>query len=229
MYFIQIQWNLWEVSVSGKKDCTSSHYISLQKLAKNKGWECPIVFWLCNPMSLTLFAGCVYSTEALCLEACQSRGSAYWILSTQWKKDSQLWEDSVWDLHAGKLKILQWVLLHHGYKQVNCLAIPYTHSVREWFFCQCSGLLHELCILAAWCSPPSKYATWTLCYIVRNHPNFNLKTQQAYHLFILWRAVKSSILSSTTDKATNLLKSKNPRMLVYSCTFMIYSSGCKLL
>lgn len=115
------------------------------------------------------------------------------------KRDSQLWEDSARELHANKLRNLQWMLSYHGYKQANCLAIPYKYSVRQWFFCQCSRLLHKLFILAAWCSP-SKYVAWTLCYIVRYNQNFNLKTQQLYHLLILWRALKSSILFSTTDK-----------------------------
>lgn len=54
-------------------------------------------------------------------------------------------------------------------------------------------LLHDA--LATWCSPPSKYAADTICYIgnssARNSQNFNLKKKNPYHLLTLWRALKS--------------------------------------
>jgi len=94
-------------------------------------------------------------------------------------------------------------------------------------------LLHRA--LPTWCSPLSKSAADTICYIgnssVRNNQNFNLKKK---HILIIrlscgehWSL--TSTLSSTTDLATDLLKSKNPKMLVYSHTFrhiLLDVNGC---
>lgn len=164
---------------------------------KRKDENAILCFWMCNPTSLTLFAG--FHPGFM-----EPRGMSQQRLCLLYIK------------HPMKkgLPALRRKCMGSSCKQTQ---EPTVGAFTPWL--QASRLLGNslqtpcktvILLPMLWASPWALYfgclvfsslkIRWTLCYIVRNNPNFNLKPQQPYHLLILWIALKSSILSSTTDK-----------------------------
>lgn len=117
------------------------------------------------------------------------------------------------------------MLSDSGYNQENCLAISHKYPPNKDFPTSAvvsfiTSLLFMQLVILAIRSPPLKHAVDTTPYSGNSYTrnSFNIKKVKILFIYSLSgeNCSLTSVLTSTTDLATNLPKIKNDKMLIYS-------------